>query len=229
MRALPTPLCLLGLLLAACAADDDDSPRPDAGIRCGNELKEAGESCDGSDLGGVTCLDLGWTMGTLGCREDCTFDIDRCVGGGPSCGNWVVEWGEDCDTHDLGGATCESIGFAPGTLGCRADCTFDRTDCGAPATCGNQVIDGNEECDGPDLGEATCQSLGFDMGDLGCAANCAFNVSYCTNARCGNGVQEDQEECDGDDLDNHDCVMLGHNGGTLSCSDLCLFDESQCN
>ncbi len=37
---------------------------------------------------------------------------------------------ESCDGDDLGGATCESLGFAGGQLACRADCTYDTTGCG---------------------------------------------------------------------------------------------------
>lgn len=41
------------------------------------------------------------------------------------CGNGVVEEGEECDGTNLGSKTCESEGYASGTLGCTADCKFD--------------------------------------------------------------------------------------------------------
>ena len=45
---------------------------------CGNNVKEGGEQCDGSDLGGASCQSLGYSGGTLRCRPDCTFDTSGC-------------------------------------------------------------------------------------------------------------------------------------------------------
>lgn len=77
-------------------------------------------------------------------------------GGGPPCG---PPWGdadagmcctsatEHCDGGDLGGATCESLGYAGGTLGCGGSCAFDTTGCNGCAadprvtSCGRALID----------------------------------------------------------------------------------------
>ncbi len=65
--------------------------------------------------------------------------LDSCGGGTPAeCGNGVQEPGEDCDGSDLGGQTCESQGFGPGTLACDATCTFDTSGCSAPPVCGSK-------------------------------------------------------------------------------------------
>jgi hypothetical protein len=50
------------------------------------------------------------------------------------CGNNIKETGEQCDDPDgdgidLGGATCQSLGYSGGTLRCRSDCTFDTSGC----------------------------------------------------------------------------------------------------
>jgi hypothetical protein len=37
------------------------------------------EACDGADLGGKTCANLGYQGGTLGCGTDCSFDVSGCV------------------------------------------------------------------------------------------------------------------------------------------------------
>jgi len=48
---------------------------------CGNNVLEAGESCDGTDLGGMSCSDYGYTGGTLTCTSDCqNFDTSSCTG-----------------------------------------------------------------------------------------------------------------------------------------------------
>jgi hypothetical protein len=48
------------------------------------------------------------------------------------CGNGVIEGGEDCEGDDLGGATCESLGYAGGILSCDYACSFDTFNCLAP-------------------------------------------------------------------------------------------------
>jgi hypothetical protein len=53
---------------------------------CGNNIKETGEQCDGSDLGGATCQSLGYSGGTLRCRSDCTFDTSGCYTAPPGGG-----------------------------------------------------------------------------------------------------------------------------------------------
>ncbi len=58
--------------LAGSDADDDS--------RCGNEQIDDGEDCDGALLDGVTCINLGFTGGTLACRPDtCLFETSMCT------------------------------------------------------------------------------------------------------------------------------------------------------
>jgi cysteine-rich repeat protein len=101
----PTPTLILTLALGAggCLVSFDDPPGgfPDAGdggdgggsAECGNGVREAGESCDGSDLGAMTCVDLDQPPGALGCLPDCRFDVARCG----DCGNGDLDPGEACD------------------------------------------------------------------------------------------------------------------------------------
>lgn len=55
---------------------------------CSNGIKEDGEECDGSDLGGLTCASYGFDYGTLSCSQECTVLINDCRnnrgGGGDS-------------------------------------------------------------------------------------------------------------------------------------------------
>ncbi len=228
---IPAVVVWVGVCVGGCG--DDDGGEPDSAVSlCGNGAIEAPESCDGSDLGGEDCLSFGWFLGTVSCAADCTYDVSGCVGGGPECGNWVVEWGEQCDTNDLGGGTCESVNMAPGTLACKPDCTYDRSGCGSAASCGNGVVDGLEgveECDNADLAGETCVSLGYMGGLLACASNCIFDELSCTNPECGNDVLETGEQCDGQDFGpNEDCVTFGHVGGELLCTSQCIVDTSNC-
>ena len=54
---------------------------------CGNGIREAGEQCDGGDLGGQTCVSLGYASGILSCYaagmpNECTFNVSGCSAGG---------------------------------------------------------------------------------------------------------------------------------------------------
>jgi hypothetical protein len=108
---------------------------------------------------------------------------------GAFCGNGVVDAGEACDGAALGAATCTSLGFASGSLGCTPGCRLDTTGCAPfpaplPLLCGNGVVNAPEQCDGTALGGATCGSLGFTLGGtLACGAGCAFDVSGCRSQR----------------------------------------------
>jgi len=57
---------------------------------CGNGVKEGGEQCDNTDLGGSDCISLGYNGGTLGCNTDCTFDTSSCLSGGGGGGGTYV-------------------------------------------------------------------------------------------------------------------------------------------
>lgn len=73
---------------------------------CGNNIIEGTEECDGTDLGGATCADVGCSAGTVSCTLSCTLDFSACTSCGPVCGNGICEVGEDCTTcSDCDGVT----------------------------------------------------------------------------------------------------------------------------
>jgi DNA-binding beta-propeller fold protein YncE len=201
------------------------------GGACGNGVRDPGEECDGSDLGGATCGDGGCTGGTPSCSSACTLDFSSCSGC-PICGNGLKEGGEECDGADLGGEDCGTLGFycqVGGGLGCNADCTFDAADC-IPGACGDGSVqaDCNEVCDGSNLAGESCQSQGFGGGDLACVATCLdFDTSGCGPCN-DNGVCEVGEDCDncpGDCLEAPSCgngICETANGeDCLSCPEDC--------
>ncbi|MFH2010852.1 MAG: hypothetical protein ABI333_29905 [bacterium] len=122
------------LLLMGCGDDDGGS----SGV-CGDGVKDADEACDIIDLGGVTCVDIGFVGGgALACTDQCVFDTTGCS----SCGDGALQAGEDCDCGLDGGnlpAGCDDInGGAAGM--CNADCTV-------VTVCGNGVEESGEDCD----------------------------------------------------------------------------------
>lgn len=105
------------------------------------------------------------------------------VKGTAYCGDGTINPGEQCEPTDLGGASCSSLGFEPGTLTCAPGCTFDTSACPQyppPGSCGNGTIEPGESCDGANLGGATCASQGYPLaGPLSCTAWCAYDTSGC--------------------------------------------------
>lgn len=127
----------LGLVGGVLACDSTCRYDTSGCTSCGDGTLQDGEDCDGSDLGGATCASLGMGEGTLTCAG-CRYDTFGCEGGGggddgPStpvtCGNGVLERGEDCDVYDLGTATCATLGYDGGVLGCEVRCTYDTSQC----------------------------------------------------------------------------------------------------
>src|SRR5437016_10897922 len=162
---------------------------------------QPGEDCDGTDLGGATCVSLGFGGGTLSCGADCAFDTSQC--GPERCGDGLVGPDEQCDPGGIGGVPPPSFGGATcpagGSLACAPDCSAIITlpHCALTVT---QPCTTNAECPG---GET-------------CAAGCAA---------CGNGFLDPGEECDegagNRNAPNHcrpDCILPRCGDATLDFS-----------
>ena len=55
---------------------------------------------------------------------------DNSGGNGGSCGNGFIDQSsESCDGSDFDGKTCQSLGFASGTLTCTSRCQLDTSSC----------------------------------------------------------------------------------------------------
>ncbi|MBI5507478.1 MAG: hypothetical protein HY903_01875 [Deltaproteobacteria bacterium] len=97
-------------------------------VVCGDDPGACGasRSCNGT----ATC-DAAYPDANTPCNDgNPSTTSDRCNGaglcvgaaGGPRCGNGYKEGTELCDGQDFGGATCASLGFASGALGCTTSC-----------------------------------------------------------------------------------------------------------
>jgi cysteine-rich repeat protein len=102
----------------------------------------------------------------------------------PSCGNSVVEPGEDCDDGANNGTTGD---------GCKANCTFacvnPASDCPAPPACELESCTAAHVC----LAVADATQDGH-----ACGTNlvCKDGACIAPSAVCGNGVVETGEQCD---------------------------------
>ena len=76
---------------------------------CGNGFVETGEECDDSNIIATDACNL--------CKN-------------AVCGDGIIRTGlEQCDGNNLGGATCQNLGFVNGSLSCTASCFFNSTVC----------------------------------------------------------------------------------------------------
>lgn len=193
---------------------------------CGDNVQQAEEDCDGSDMGGTSCTDLGFGGGFLYCYDNCTFDTSSCT---PLeyCGDNITQLpDEDCDDGDLNGQSCFGLGFDGGILSCDGLCSFNTSLC---YDCGDSVRNGYEYCDWPDLDNESCISLGYGSGVLSCFGNCTFDTGMCVPSEyCGNAEIDPGEQCDFPEFGGATCVSRGYKSGTLGCTDLCRFNTSLC-
>jgi hypothetical protein len=128
---------------------------PDCGT-CGDDQLSSVEWCDGSDLGGRTCLDLGFLEGNLACDSNCNYDTSGCRAA--ICGDGVAEGNEVCDGEDVRGFECKTIGepFTAGDLGCAGTCDDWNTErCEAPCITtdlgqwnGTTIVEHPDSCTG---------------------------------------------------------------------------------
>jgi hypothetical protein len=65
---------------------------------CGNGVKEINEQCDGSDFGGLTCFNFGYSGGSLSCNLNCTLNFSGCTtgggGGGGGGAGFIPQYGK---------------------------------------------------------------------------------------------------------------------------------------
>ncbi len=123
----------------------------------GNRARDGAEVCDGNDLGGTTCADVGFDSGTLACNSSCSsFDTSQRE---RAC--------EPKTWADVGAGCGEVPDDCGGTLNCGA--------CSAPLTCGGGGA--ANQCGAPWVsscpGGWTCNAVGVCTG--GDVANVRLN------------------------------------------------------
>ncbi len=158
---------------------------------CGDGVAAVYEACDGADLAGESCQNVGFTGGNLFCHTDCTFDFSECTG--DLCG--LVGWYNNgiCDPcQEYGGSLdpdCAACSVTDGQCSppdiwhphfssstCLLVTGASDPDCG---TCGDGTASYIEHCDGNDLKGLSCADLGFSSGILACSASCLLSFAGC--------------------------------------------------
>lgn len=111
-----------------------------------------------------------------------------------ACGDGVIKDGEECEFNYLKGATCQSLGYAAGTLKCN-NCMFDKSGCTGANNCGNNKVDNEELCDGNTIACSEIEGKNYIGGTAQCLANCSgWNEQNCEEAQVDNCTTISLEE-----------------------------------
>src|SRR6185503_13616122 len=99
---------------------------------CGDGIINGPEACDDGAANGTESCPYNTSCNV--CSSTCTL----VAGSAPHCGDGTVQTvdNEQCDGTNLNGASCQTLGYATGNLGCYGSdtgsgCTFDVTNCGS--------------------------------------------------------------------------------------------------
>lgn len=99
------------------------------------------------------------------------------------CGDSIISGNEDCESKDLNGESCESLGYSSGKLKCKSNCEFNVSKCVAPTptpttapipTTGPTVTPTPIPVTGPD----SCSEVCANSGNTG--GSCRWNSELCT-------------------------------------------------
>lgn len=98
---------------------------------------DTGEASDATGTAGTTTGSTSSTAADTTAASDTATtsmsSVDSSTTGPTAeCGNGAIEDGEECEGEDLGDATCESLGYAPGPLMCAPTCMLDASGCAPP-------------------------------------------------------------------------------------------------
>lgn len=193
--------------------------------------------CDGGMCEDDVCaLDANCCLPAAAWDEEClALAVDNCPACAGICGNGEVDdAAETCDSFDLQGQSCGTLGFDYGALHCADDCTLDSSACADyVGDCCTDNGDDSPGCEELGCAAIVCDALPECCADSWtdeCAEISATACAVCNPDACGNNlIDGDGETCDGIDLAGEDCATQGYTFGELACADDCTFGFGSCN
>lgn len=229
---------------AGADARTDAAGQMDAG--CGNGVADPGEACDGLDLGGQTCMALGFGDGTLQCDSACALDTHLCVNDPACVGSCSSCSGQATEASCTAEAGCSWSGPACGGTCAACDQLTSQGPCDSQGGC-SWVTGG---CAGACQGCSTLADQSSCLLQRGCSWGhaCTGTPTPCAQrdqSSCTDGCSWDPEgPCTGDAVCWHmttqiTCEETGHcswtgsdcTGSTMGSIDLCgpITSPSRCN
>ncbi len=204
-----TPVCV------NCQITGCTPVTPSPTSKCGNNILETGEVCDGTDVGGKTCNDfIAGSQGTVSCQTDClAYNATQCKL--ETCGNKSIDAGEDCDDTAFAPGKDKCPDGYTGTPVCDVNCTI--SGCTPIA---KDCDDGASKCEN----NAVSQCAGGKWVEIQkCEYGCNGNVCNTeAPAGCNNNKLDAGEDCDGTLFaDGKDKCPDGYTG-TPVCNENCV-------
>ena len=135
---------------------------------CGDGILQNGEACDGSDLGGVSCTDLGLGTGNVGCNSDCTLDTTACV----PCTAGASTTCVGLDLYDVD--SCGDRGAYLQRCSTSTQCRVATCEAGA---CGTVVAPNGTTCPGGTCSAASCVPTCQCSSGPCCSDGCHFDAT----------------------------------------------------
>ncbi|MGM5482014.1 MAG: LamG-like jellyroll fold domain-containing protein [Nanobdellota archaeon] len=194
---------------------------------CGNNNKEIGEECDGSDLAGKSCSSFGYSAGELEC-VNCMFDTSNCSeAGSENCVDGIDNDGDglvDCDDPNCigdvgpnGGICCAGHDSeCPGNDACVRCNSFSECEYASTETvCDDRVLcsfagDNGYGKGGNVPSKGYCDGFGnCDYANIseGCSFEEGFSAEEINKDICVDGNADCVNTCvDGIDNDGDGCV-----------------------
>lgn len=123
--------------LATTAGDPIDLQKYTTALtRCATAYDRGWQKAiDKATSAGVVCPDAPLTAADFQTVIDAHTDniaTGLTDGGLTYCGNGIIDFAETCDQNNLDGQSCQSLGFAFGSLACGGGCVLDTSRCYSP-------------------------------------------------------------------------------------------------
>ena len=200
-------------------------------MSCGNGILDAGEQCDGPNLGGATC---GGCAGTPTCTAGCRLDTSACANGVCDASETCAGCPADCIATSAvcGNGLCE-VGNGESCLTCPADCSGRQSGKTSGRYCCGFSGQNPIGCDAARCGACTTQPVNACCGDGVCAtsettASCLRDCPPCTDAD-GDGVCASRGDCnDTNPSINPNAAELCTGGVDENCNGLVDCNDPAC-
>ena len=140
----------------------------------------------------------------------------------PTCGNGVLDPGEECDGSAFGGFTCPS---PSGALLCTGDCKIDFSECPEASTTTTSTTVATTSTSTTTSAPASTTTTSTTTSSTSSTTPTSTTTTTTSQPTCGNGVIDPGEQCDGSAFGGFTCPSPG---GALLCTGDCKIDFSEC-
>lgn len=205
----------------------DAAKRATALAKCTDKLLAAFTKAEAAAEG--ACPTTGDVDAVEGLATQCSSALASSVETGgaiPGCGDGVVNSpGEHCDGSDLGGATCASLAYDIGDLGCSGACRFEAGRC---SRCDSGLVGCDGACVDTMSDNENCGACGVTCeGTESCVdGSCVTSGGGCNGFEYGGAcwyLTADEQNCsnrcaaEGKVVDRATATVAGHLGTNAAC------------